>query len=100
MSNSAVEITLLGRTYSIACPPGQEETLRVVAQGVEQQLSTMKNRASSLTREEVAMMAALNIGHELYQEKMKNKQYMKQMEERIRVLKSTLDNALVERSTK
>ena len=35
MSNSAVEITLLGRTYSIACPKGQEDALRIVAQGVE-----------------------------------------------------------------
>lgn len=100
MSNSAVEITLLGRTYSIACPAGQEDDLRVVAQGVEQQLTSVKNRTNSLSREEIAIMAALNIGHELYQEKQKNKNYMKQMDDRINLLQSTLENALVERSTK
>lgn len=42
MSNSAVEITLLGRTYSIACPKGQEDALRTVALGVEQQLTALK----------------------------------------------------------
>ncbi|MGL4937543.1 cell division protein ZapA, partial [Shewanella sp.] len=78
MSNSAVEITLLGRTYSIACPKGQEDALRTVALGVEQQLSALKTRTNSLSREEIAIMAALNIGHELFQEKQKNKHYMQQ----------------------
>ena len=100
MSNSAVEITLLGRTYSIACPKGQEDALRTVALGVEQQLSALKTRTNSLSREEIAIMAALNIGHELFQEKQKNKDYMKQMDDRISLLQSTLENALVERSTK
>lgn len=100
MSNNAVEINLLGRSYSIACPKGQEDALRTVAQGVEQQLTSMKNRTNSLSREEIAIMAALNIGHELYQEKQKNKDYMKQMDDRIKLLQSTLENALVERATK
>ncbi|MCE9685508.1 cell division protein ZapA [Shewanella sp. AS16] len=98
MSNSAVDITLLGRTYSIACPKGQENALRVVAQGVEQQLSSVKAKTNSLSREEIAIMAALNIGYELYEEKQKNQQYMRQMDERIGLLQSTLEHALVERS--
>lgn len=100
MSNSAIDITLLGRTYSIACPVGQENALRAVAQKVEQQLTSLKARTNSLSREEIAIMAALNIGYELFEEQQKNQDYMKQMNERIGLLQSTLEHALVERSSK
>lgn len=100
MSSSAIEITLLGRTYSIACPPGQETALRAVAQDLEHRLSTLKARTNNISREEIAIMAALNIGHELYEEKQKNQAYITQVDERIHLLQSTLESALVERSTK
>ncbi|MDD8059090.1 MULTISPECIES: cell division protein ZapA [Shewanella] len=100
MSNSAVEITLLGRTYSIACPKGREDALRTVAREVENQLTTLKSRTNNLSREELAIMAALNIGNELFEEKQKNKQYMAQMDERISLLQATLETSLVERSRK
>jgi cell division protein ZapA len=100
MSNSAIDITLLGRTYSIACPRGREEALRAVAKEVEQQLATLKTRTNNLSREELAIMAALNIGYELFEEKQKNKQYMAQMDERISLLQVTLESALVERTRK
>jgi len=100
MSTSAVEITLLGRTYSIACPKGREDNLRSVAREVEAQLTNLKTRTNSLSREELAIMAALNIGNELFEEKQKNKHYMAQMDERISLLQSTLENSLIERSRK
>ncbi|RYV01901.1 cell division protein ZapA [Shewanella sp. OPT22] len=98
MSNKAIDITLLGRTYSIACPPDQEAALRDIADKLETQLAELKGRTSSLSREEIVIMAALNIGHELYTEQQKNKAYMSQMDERILLLQSTLEQALVERS--
>ena len=100
MSNKAIDISLLGRTYSIACPPEQEIALRAIAEKLETQLVELKNRSSSLSREEIVIMAALNIGHELYTEQQKNKEYLSQMDERILLLQSTLENALVERSVK
>ena len=100
MSASAVEITLLGRTYSIACPKGREDALRAVASEVEGQLTNLKTRTNNLSREELAIMAALNIGNELYEERQKNKHYMAQMDERISLLQATLENSLIERSRK
>ncbi|ABV38283.1 protein of unknown function DUF710 [Shewanella sediminis HAW-EB3] len=100
MSSHAIEISLLGRTYSIACPPGQEGALQHVAQNLEQQLSSLKTRTNNLSREEIAIMAALNIGYELLEEQQKNQDYIKQMDDKIGLLQSTLENALVERSTK
>ena len=100
MSSSAVDITLLGRTYSIACPEGRESALKSVANKLEKQLTTVNARANHLSREEIAIMAALNIGYELLEEQIKNQDYMKQMDERIGLLQSTLENALVDQISK
>lgn len=100
MSSHAIEISLLGRTYSIACPPGQEKALQHVAEKLERQLSSLKTRTNNLSREEIAIMAALNTGYELLEEQQKNQDYNKQMDEKIGLLQATLENALVERSTK
>ncbi|WP_394203097.1 cell division protein ZapA [Shewanella waksmanii] len=100
MSSHAIEISLLGRTYSIACPVGQENALRQVADKLEKQLSTLKSRTNNLSREEIAIMAALNIGYELLEEQKKNQDYIKQMDDKIGLLQSTLEGALVERSSK
>ncbi|MCL1079773.1 cell division protein ZapA [Parashewanella spongiae] len=100
MSNRAIDITLLGRTYSIACPAEQEEALIKIAENLEKQLSDLKTRSNSLCREEIVIMAALNIGHELYTEQRRNQDYVSQMDERINLLQSTLEEALVVRSSK
>lgn len=100
MSSRAIEISLLGRTYSIACPQGQENALQHVAQQLEMQLISLKTRTNSLSREEIAIMAALNTGYELLEEQQKNQDYNKQMDEKIGLLQATLENALVERSVK
>ncbi|NRB24941.1 cell division protein ZapA [Shewanella sp.] len=100
MSSHAIEISLLGRTYSIACPQGQEKALQHVAQQLEMQLISLKTRTNSLSREEIAIMAALNTGYELLEEQQKNQDYNKQMDEKIGLLQATLENALVERSVK
>ncbi|BDM65468.1 cell division protein ZapA [Shewanella sp. NFH-SH190041] len=97
MSSSAVDITLLGRTYSIACPAGQEPALRNVADKLEKQLLSLKARTNNLSREEIAIMAALNIGYELFEEKQNNQEYNRRMDERIALLQATIENALVER---
>ena len=71
-----------------------------VAQQLEMQLISLKTRTNSLSREEIAIMAALNTGYELLEEQQKNQDYNKQMDEKIGLLQATLENALVERSVK
>ncbi len=100
MSSHAIEISLLGRTYSIACPQGQEKALQHVAQKLEIQLNSLKTRTNNLSREEIAIMAALNTGYELLEEQQKNQAYNKQMDEKIGLLQATLENALIECSIK
>lgn len=62
-----VSISILGREYQISCPPEEEEALRKSAKYLDKQMEKVKSRGSTLAYEKVAVMAALNICHELLQ---------------------------------
>jgi cell division protein ZapA len=61
----SVTINLLGREYQIACPPEEEEALRKSARYLGKQMEGVKSRVSSLGYEKIAVLAALNITHDL-----------------------------------
>jgi len=64
-SVGSVTITILGREYQIACPPEEEEALRRSARYLDQQMDSVKKRGTSLGYEKIAVLAALNITHDL-----------------------------------
>ncbi|WP_048307172.1 cell division protein ZapA [Halomonas sp. PR-M31] len=59
------EITLLGRSYIIACPPDQEDELNRAARYLDRAMHGIHSRGKVLGAEKIAIMAALNITHEL-----------------------------------
>lgn len=61
----SVTVSILGREYQISCPPEQEEALRKSARYLTSQMEEVKNRGSSLPYEKLAVLAALNITHDL-----------------------------------
>ncbi|MEX2367507.1 MAG: cell division protein ZapA [Pseudohongiellaceae bacterium] len=61
----SVNITILGKEYQISCPPEEEEALRKSARYLDEQMARIKSRGSILGFEKIAVMAALNISHEL-----------------------------------
>ena len=63
-----VSITIMGRDYQISCPPSEEEALRKSAKHLDKQMTRVKKVGSTLAFEKVAVMAALNICHELLQQ--------------------------------
>ena len=59
------EITLLGRSYVIACPPDEQEKLERAARYLDRAMSGIHAQNNLLGSERIAIMAALNITHEL-----------------------------------
>ncbi|SFH59043.1 cell division protein ZapA [Modicisalibacter xianhensis] len=62
---STTEITLLGRNYVIACPPEERPQLERAARYLDRAMHGIHSRGKVLDSEKVAIMAALNIAHEL-----------------------------------
>ena len=86
----SVTISILGKEYQISCPPSEEEALRKSARYLDEQMSRIKARGSTLGFEKIAVMAALNISHELLRKsrEVSETQYdslrdLKQIEEKI-----------------
>jgi cell division protein ZapA len=59
------EITLLGRSYMIACDTGEEAKLERAARYLDRAMQGINAQSNTLGSERVAVMAALNITHEL-----------------------------------
>ncbi|MBD3897068.1 cell division protein ZapA [Halomonas sp. ML-15] len=66
-SRQTTEITLLGRGYVIACPPEEQEQLNRAARYLDRAMHGIHARGKVLGAEKIALMAALNITHELLQ---------------------------------
>jgi len=98
MSNNteAVEISILGRVYKLSCQAGQGEALRQAAEQLNGTLGELRLRARGSSNEQLAVMAALNFCHELALEKNRNRQYSETMDQRIRLLQTTIEEALLE----
>ncbi|MDP3534406.1 cell division protein ZapA [Halomonas sp. M1] len=59
------EVTLLGRSYVIACDSGEEAKLERAARYLDRAMQGIHAQSSVLGSERIAIMAALNITHEL-----------------------------------
>ncbi|OHV08944.1 cell division protein ZapA [Kushneria phosphatilytica] len=84
------EITLMGQTYVVSCAPGEEEELAQAARYLNQAMNGIQSRGRTISIDKVAMMAGLNITHELIREIAARKA----LEERLAGLAERLEQAL------
>jgi cell division protein ZapA len=96
MSAQPVDIQIFGRSLRVNCPPEQQDALNAAADDLNQRLQDLKVRTRVTNTEQLVFIAALNICHELAQEKVKTRDYAANMEQRIRILQQTIEQALVE----
>lgn len=67
MSNISVKI--LDKDFQVACPEGQEDALMRSAKHLDQQMRQIRAGGKVIGLERIAVMAALNLSHELLQQK-------------------------------
>lgn len=67
MNPNTVSVTILDKEYQVACPPEQQAELLMSAQHLDQQMRAIRNTGKVIGLERIAVMAALNISHELLQ---------------------------------
>ncbi|HEY7886328.1 MAG TPA: cell division protein ZapA [Cellvibrionaceae bacterium] len=67
MSNNTVYVKILDKEYQVACPPEERGALLQSAQVLDERMRMIKNSGSVIGLERIAVMAALNLSHELIQ---------------------------------
>jgi cell division protein ZapA len=62
-----VTVTILDKEYQVTCPEEQEAELIVSASYLDKQMRSIRESGKVIGLERIAVMAALNISHELLQ---------------------------------
>lgn len=65
----ALTVSLLGREFRLACPDGEEQQLLASAEYLNRKLKEVRDTGKVVGNERIAIMAALNIAHELMSNK-------------------------------
>jgi len=86
-----VTISLLDKEYLIACPDDSEAELLASADYLNQKMQEIKSQGKVLGLERIAVMAALNISHELIRKHAEDRQ---RVEDRLRSLGNKIDQSL------
>lgn len=68
MATGTVTVTILDRDYQVSCDPAEKEALLHSARYLNDRMKEIKAGGTVIGLERIAVMAALNITHELLQE--------------------------------
>ena len=89
-----IEISVLGRSYKIACEEGEREALLEAVAYLDDKMSEIKNAGKVSGTDRIAVMAALNIAHEFLSTKLGGGFDIGQAKRRISLIEAKLDEAL------
>lgn len=64
-NTQTVAVRILDKEYQVACPPEQQAELLMSAKHLDQQMRAIRETGKVIGLERIAVMAALNISHEL-----------------------------------
>ncbi len=64
MATDQINVRLLKKTYEVACPPGQRESLDPAIKRLRSQMRTVREMDANASMERVAVIAALNLSHD------------------------------------
>ena len=97
MSEAAkpVSVTILEKEYLIACSEEERDLLNDAADLLNDKMQEVKTSGKIIGSERVAVLAALNIAHEMLAYKKENEGYTLNVDGVVRRLQNKIDDALM-----
>jgi cell division protein ZapA len=99
-STVAVTVHILDRDYVVACAADERIGLIEAAQRLDADMRQLRNASRSAGLDRIAVLAALNIAHELIQERHRSSQGGNELTRELDALRQKLDTALEVHSAK
>lgn len=93
MNSDTVFVKILDKEYQVACRPEERQDLLQAAQQLDQRMRDIRIGGTVIGLERIAVMAALNLSHELLQAKSQAAQQGAE-DDQMRRLSDKLDQAL------
>lgn len=96
MSSEAkpMRVHILGKEYLVACPDDEREALFASAEFLTDKMKEIRDSGKIVGADRIAVMAALNMAHELLENKSVKNDYQHDVSKRIRALQDKIDVAL------
>ncbi|GGY15971.1 cell division protein ZapA [Paludibacterium paludis] len=89
-----VDVSLLGRQFTIGTPASEQETLREAVRLLEDKVTTIQSQGKIVETDKIAIMAALNIAHDLLRTKVGEGLEIAEFQRKIRAMSEAADEAL------
>ena len=93
-SGNTIEVNILGRSYKIACEDGERDALMQAVAYLDGKMAEIKKAGKVNGTDRIAVMAALNIAHELLSMRLGSGFDLGQAKRRIATIEAKLDDAL------
>lgn len=93
MSSQTINVMIFDKTYHIESPSEEQETLKQAAKYLDEKMKEIRQAARSLETERVAVLAALNICHEMFENK-KQSDMAQKIGQALQILTGKIDKAL------
>lgn len=93
-TNIPVVVRILDKEYRVACQRGEEDELRNSARYLDQKMREIKTRGKVIGSDRIAVMAALNIAHELLEQKGHENSGSQAISRRLQTMQEKIDIAL------
>ncbi|HMH18016.1 MAG TPA: cell division protein ZapA [Burkholderiales bacterium] len=90
-----LDVTIMGRTYKVACSEEERNALLSAVAYLDRKMTEIKSAGRVASAERIAVMAALNITHELLSSRNNASGFdMEGLRRRMAAMEATLDQAL------
>jgi cell division protein ZapA len=95
-SAKALSVHILDKDYRIGCPEGEEEQLLAAARLLDQRMKDIRRGGKVIGTERIAVMAALNLAHEVLAQPQQQGEQAEAVNSRVRDLRERVEAALNE----
>jgi cell division protein ZapA len=101
--NKALDVSIMGKTYKVTCADEERDALLRAVAYLDQKMGEIKSSGRVASAERIAVMAALNIAHELLEARGDRRSSaaaspdgfdMTELKRRMAVMQATLEQAL------
>ncbi len=93
--SKTLDVIIMGRTYKVACSDDERNALLSAVAYLDRKMTEIKNAGRVASAERIAVMAALNITHELLSSRNSASGFdMEGLRRRMAAMEATLDQAL------
>ena len=94
-NQNSLSIIILDKEYRVACPPDEQDNLQASAKELNKKLTEIKTKGAVIGTERIAIMAALNLCHEMLTGKALQSEHA-ELNTRIESLSDKIDSSISE----